>query len=260
MKSKYPFILVHGIALKDFMFFKSFGRIEKVLNENGYQAYTATHDAFGTIENNAQQLKDEIIRIMKECNVDKVNIIAHSKGGLDSKYLINNLDFADHVASLTTICTPHKGSPVANFMLKLPNFLKHIMAFFINTFYRFIIKDKHPDAISACKQLVLVEHIEEELDKANEKVYCQSYSAKLKESRHCLLMGFNLKVFEHFKTNVSDGLVSVESSKYANYQGHCLDESISHCQIVDVFSKKFIRKKVYQFYMNHCDNLIDKGF
>ena len=107
MKSKYPFILVHGVALKDFLSFKSFGRIEKILNENGYFTITAKHDAFGTIENNAYQLKEEIEKILQKYNVEKVNIIAHSKGGLDSKYLIDHLGGDQYVASLTTICTPH---------------------------------------------------------------------------------------------------------------------------------------------------------
>lgn len=260
MKSKYPFILVHGIALKDFLSFKSFGRIEKVLNENGFTAITAKHDAFGTIENNALQLKQEIEEIMKKYNVDKVNIIAHSKGGLDAKYLINDLQFNDHIASLTTICTPHKGSPVADYMLKLPNFLKSIMAFFINTFYHIIMKDKNPDALEVCRQLTSVDKIENELENTNINVYCQSYSAELKKANHCMIVGFNLRIHKQFKTNPSDGLVTVESSKYANYRGNCLNESLSHCQVVDVFSKKNIRKKVYQFYITMCDDLINKGF
>ena len=39
---------------------------------------------------------------------EKVNIIAHSKGGLDSRYMITHLGLADKVASLTTVATPPK--------------------------------------------------------------------------------------------------------------------------------------------------------
>jgi triacylglycerol lipase len=41
-------------------------------------------------------------------------LIAHSMGGLDSRFMLSpaNLDhLAAHVASLTTISTPHHGSP-----------------------------------------------------------------------------------------------------------------------------------------------------
>jgi triacylglycerol lipase len=44
----------------------------------------------------------------------RVNIIAHSMGGLDSRYAITTLELARHVASLTTIGTPHRGTPIAD--------------------------------------------------------------------------------------------------------------------------------------------------
>lgn len=46
----------------------------------------------------------------------KVNVIAHSMGGLDARYLISALG-ETRVASLTTISTPHAGSRVANEVL-----------------------------------------------------------------------------------------------------------------------------------------------
>ena len=42
----------------------------------------------------------------------RVNLIAHSQGGLDSRYLISTLGWAERVASLTTIATPHHGIPL----------------------------------------------------------------------------------------------------------------------------------------------------
>ena len=66
MNSRYPFILVHGVMLKDFKFLRAFGRIEKNLNEAGFKVYTAQTDGFGTIENNAEQLKKEILEILDE--------------------------------------------------------------------------------------------------------------------------------------------------------------------------------------------------
>ena len=91
MKSKYPIILVHGIMLKDFKFFKAFGKIEKALKDEGYYVETSKTDGFGTISNNAYQLKKQILRILDEQKTNKINIIAHSKGGLDAKDMIKNL-------------------------------------------------------------------------------------------------------------------------------------------------------------------------
>ena len=113
MKTKYPVILVHGIMMKDLGHVKAFGRIEHNLRSEGYSVYTADHDGLGTIENNAAQLKRFLEGIMEKEGVDKVNLIAHSKGGLDSLYMIDRLGMSGAVASVTFLSTPHKGSVIA---------------------------------------------------------------------------------------------------------------------------------------------------
>ena len=45
---------------------------------------------------------------------DRVHIIAHSMGGLDSRYMISRLGMENHVLSLTTIGTPHRGTAFAD--------------------------------------------------------------------------------------------------------------------------------------------------
>jgi triacylglycerol lipase len=47
-------------------------------------------------------------------NLAQVHIIAHSMGGLDARYLISTLGYASKVKSLTTLSTPHRGSPLAD--------------------------------------------------------------------------------------------------------------------------------------------------
>ncbi|MBQ9733600.1 MAG: triacylglycerol lipase, partial [Clostridia bacterium] len=102
MATKYPIVLVHGVALKEKKHFKAFGRIKEKLCQRGYDVYIADTDGFGTIENNGVQLKDFIYRVLDSTGAEKVNIIAHSKGGLDSKYMISELGREEKVASLTT--------------------------------------------------------------------------------------------------------------------------------------------------------------
>ncbi|MBQ2471525.1 MAG: hypothetical protein II508_02910, partial [Acholeplasmatales bacterium] len=161
MKTKYPIILVHGIAIKDLFFIKSFGKIDRHLKDEGYKVYKSNIDGFGTVENNAAILKEEILKILEDEKTTKVNIIAHSKGGLDAKYMIEKLGMEDYVQSLTTLCTPHKGSPVASSILKLPKWMLKFIAFWINFWYR-IFGDKKPDSLTVCKELALVDDIERE--------------------------------------------------------------------------------------------------
>lgn len=260
MQTKYPIVLVHGVALKEWRIFKSFGRIGRTLRDAGYIIYAAKTDAFGSMENNAAQLKTQIEEILKKECTEKINIIAHSKGGLDSVFMIQELGMADSVASLTTLSTPHKGSRVASKLYDLPRWLKKFIAFWINLWYR-IFGDKHPDALTVCRQLRLSPN--EELDRLRVPagVYCQSYSATMNRSRDDFLMFIPLYFSRRWgEEGATDGLVSVESAKYAEYRGDCLDESLSHSEMVGFSLKKQKRRKVYAFYLNLCKELAELGY
>ncbi|MBR3906156.1 MAG: triacylglycerol lipase, partial [Clostridia bacterium] len=91
MQTRYPLLLVHGLGMKDNLFIRSFGWIDRLLRIQGYHVFISRIDSMGTIESNAAQLKAEILSILEKEQTDKVNIIAHSKGGLDAKYMIMNL-------------------------------------------------------------------------------------------------------------------------------------------------------------------------
>ena len=256
--TKYPVILVHGIALRETRFLKAFGKIEKTLTDSGTDAHTAGIDAFGSIENNAEQLKAIILDVLEKSGADKVNVIAHSKGGLDTKYMLSHLDMDDKVASLTTLCTPHRGSVIATHIWKLPMWIKKILAFFINLFYK-IVGDKNPDSLKVCEQLKTSDTPDEELAFA-EKVYCQSYSTKITRGRDCMLMAVPMVIYNKTDGAENDGMVSVESARFENYRGECLDEPISHTQIVDFFAKRRNRRKILDFYVKLCQELGEMGY
>ena len=254
--TKYPIVLVHGIALRESRFIRAFGKIESTLNTAGYDAFTANTDAFGAIETNAEQLKNAILDILEKTGAEKVNVIAHSKGGLDSKYMISELDMADRIASLTTLCTPHKGSAIATHLWSLPKCVKKVIAFFINTFYR-LVGDKNPDSMKVCEQL---KKNDGDQTSFADKVYCQSYSTKLKRGRDCILMAVPMKIYSYTDDPENDGMVSEESAKFENYRGECLEDSVSHTQIVDFLASRKNRKNILDFYIRLCDELGEMGY
>ncbi len=259
MATRYPIILVHGIVLKDFLFFRAFGRISDVLRADGNTVYSSRIDGFGTIETNAAQLKEEILQILSETGAEKVNIIAHSKGGLDSKRMIRELGMEDRVASLTTLCTPHKGSPIATNLLRFPRWMLAIINFWLNLWYR-LFGDKQPNAMEVCRELATANQTEEETVAFSDQVYCQSFSTKLDRSRDDFIMGIPLAFSHHFENRESDGLVSRESAEFENYRGRCVDISVSHSEIVDFFPKKHKREKILIFYTDLCRELADMGY
>ena len=137
--------------------------------------------------------------------------------------------------------------------------LKRYFAFFINTFYKIALGDKHPDAVTACDQLRARDESEETL-RFSHKVYCQSYSSSIDKVRDCFVMALPMKMQKHFELPENDGLVSEESSKFGNYRGKCLDIPVSHVQIIDIFSKKSQKEKIYEFYKSVCEELAGMGF
>ena len=259
MSCKYPVVLVHGIAAKQLRILNAFGKIGDVLAAEGHDVYIADTDGFGTIEGNARQLKRYIEDVLEKSGAEKVNIIAHSKGGLDSKYMICELEMEDKVASLTTLCTPHRGSIIASQIWRLPMWIKKTVAFFINSFYRIVFKDECPNALVACEQLRAVDESEETICFSYD-VYCQSYSTTFDSVKDCYIMALPMKLYRHFERVDSDGLVDEQSAKFGNYRGRCLDIPVSHVQIIDLFSKKSQKEKIYAFYKKLCTELSEMGF
>ena len=74
--------------------------------------------ALGSSEQRAERLAE---KIAAEFPQGPIHIIAHSMGGLDSRVLIGRnlrgLSVEGRIASLTTLSTPHHGSPVADLLL-----------------------------------------------------------------------------------------------------------------------------------------------
>jgi pimeloyl-ACP methyl ester carboxylesterase len=86
-----------------------------VLVDNSHSVYPITFkqsdDKCGSAADHAKELSNIIGQIKKETGQNKVNIIGHSKGGLDARvYLANN---TNDVANLIMIGTPNAGSPLA---------------------------------------------------------------------------------------------------------------------------------------------------
>ena len=226
MATRYPIILAHGILMKR-QCFRGFVHIQKKLTEAGYHVYIANTDGVGTIENNAAQLKKEIEMILEKEGVEKINVIAHSKGGLESVYMIENLDMGEKVASLTTLCTPYRGSQVATRITKLPSFLLNFVGFWFNAFYK-LLKDEQPDVITACKQLESKVEITAERLTTSQDIYCQSYSATMRKASSDFVLSIPFLISRHYENDFSDGMVSNSSAKFAEYKGNCIDDSISH--------------------------------
>lgn len=124
---RWPVVLVHGMGGFDVIRIEVFKRfpirveyfkgIADLLRRHGVpDVHTALVPSTGSIEARAETLKafiEEHIAPGERCH-----LIVHSMGGLDSRHYITHLGGAERVASLTTLGTPHRGSPIADVALE----------------------------------------------------------------------------------------------------------------------------------------------
>lgn len=146
--AKYPIILAHGIARLDFLlnyFTKPFDAlglslvpandglhyfkgIANYLRAHGFDVYHSSVSFAAGVERRAEDLRNEVNKVLGLKNQEKVHIIAHSMGGLDARRMIVKHNMAAKVSSLTTIGTPHLGSSFADWGLahQLDEFIRII--------------------------------------------------------------------------------------------------------------------------------------
>lgn len=104
-----------------------FKRIRAALNEAGFSAHHTLVNWAGPVEKRASELGCEVDSVLALTGRRKVHIIAHSMGGLDARWMIAKLGYAAKVCSLTTIGTPHHGSPVADWCVANRNTPRRII-------------------------------------------------------------------------------------------------------------------------------------
>ena len=256
---KYPVVLVHGIYAHDRKGGEKFwGRIPETLEDRGIHVFFGKTDAWGEYQSNAALLKNTIEEILNQTKKEKVNIIAHSKGGIDSRYLIWKYNFNEKVASLTTICTPHHGAEIADLLSEKKivhsDFSKKVLGA-----YGKIYGDKNPNLYNVNLQLTT-----KSMKAFNKKVTMDSrvYYQSLYTTMNA--PGDDLKLYNTYlyikKINGdNDGLVSEVSARWGENTGK-IQSGISHIMIMDYNSRDIPGVNITGIYTDIAKNLADRGF
>ncbi|MBE5923306.1 MAG: triacylglycerol lipase [Lachnospiraceae bacterium] len=262
--TKYPILLVHGVFFRDFRYLNYWGRIPKELEENGATIFYGQQQSASSVAECGQEVADKILEICKEYDCEKVNIIAHSKGGLDSRYALNIPGIKEHVASLTTINTPHRGCEFADYLLsKISEGKKEVIA---NTYNGALkrLGDHDPDFIKAVTDLTATacKKRNEELPNV-EGVYYQSIGSKLnKAGSGRFPLNFSYHLVNAFD-GANDGLVGENSFKWGeeyNFLTVKGKRGISHGDMIDLNRENFDGFDVREFYVQLVAKLKSMGF
>jgi triacylglycerol lipase len=116
---RYPVVFCHGMLACSLLKMSlpedsnCFTPLREFLAGRGFRVLYPQVVPTGGVAERAAELREQILRWTDE----PVNLVAHSMGGLDCRYLITHLGLADRVRSLTTVSTPHRGTYLAEWFL-----------------------------------------------------------------------------------------------------------------------------------------------
>ena len=242
-RTLYPILLVHGTGFRDQKGLGYWGRIPKALEARGARVFFGGQDGWGTVEHNAAVLKQRVEEVLAQTHSEKVHLIAHSKGGLDVRYMVTSLGMAPRVASVTTISTPHHGSRTMDAFFSMPRWMFRLAAFFVNGWFR-LLGDKHPDFFSTCDQFTTA--WAEKFNRENPDmpgVYYRSYAGVMSSWRSdCFMWWQNLVIGRVEGEN--DGLVTAASAQWSGFHAEWRGiggRGVSHMDEVD-FRRRPLRR------------------
>ena len=264
--TKLPIVLAHGLLGFDELHIggkllpgiRYWRGITEALTANGIKVVTATVPASASIEERAEKLGQDI---EQKAGGESVNVVAHSMGGLDARYMISRLKPPNvNILSLTTIASPHRGSAFADYVFD------QIGSTRLPTIYRTLDRLKlETGAFDQLTRKYMLETFNPSTpDRPDVKYF--SYGAAMTPRAWSTFRQPHRIVYEVEGPN--DGLVSVQSSQWGVYKGTLID--VSHLDLINWTNRmrwlawQMIGKKrnfnAIAFYLDIADMLAKEGF
>jgi triacylglycerol lipase len=171
-KTTYPVVFAHGMAGFDNLLGYDYwgddygmfvgdacGFMEMGCNEDidgGQKTFVAQVQPFQSSEVRGLDLANDIEGYMASSGATRVNLIGHSQGGLDARKAAKVLyQRKGHtvVSVLVSVSSPHRGSPVAKYILDLKPGVTSVIAA-LAEYYGATVYQSGNDAYAGAKQLV----------------------------------------------------------------------------------------------------------
>lgn len=256
-RTRYPLFFIHGMGFRDNSILYSYwGRITECLKSHGADIFFSNHDCIGTIRDNAVKIKERFDELIATEKIEKVNIIAHSKGGIEARYLISSLGGAAHTASLTTFASPHRGIKAVDIARRLPFALSAANPL-VNTYFK-LLGDKDPQFKKTVTEISCENMKHFNIENQNDpNVRYFSYAAKMRSALSDPLFFLTFPIIKYTDGD-NDGLIPVESAKWGTFKG--LIESpdnrgVSHADTVDIRRVPIGRLNITDIYIEHVKEL-----
>ena len=266
--TKYPVVLSHGMGYTagGALGIGYWYNIPSTLTGHGAKVYISDQTAMASTADRAAQLKTYVLQVLATTGAAKVNIIGHSQGGLDARYMISNLGMASKVASLTTVCSPNHGSPVADVILGIDQDMGGWISGLVSDVYVWLFGGQQNAAAAA--KYVSVSYMNNTFNPGTPNMpgtYYQSWSSSMYFP--CMLdkMVFAVSgALIYYYEGANDGLVSVNSAKWGNYRGNqsgsFFGSGVSHVNMCDQFLDYTPFFNAKGFYTGVVSDLKGKGY
>ncbi|GIW82412.1 MAG: hypothetical protein KatS3mg105_4219 [Gemmatales bacterium] len=248
---RFPVVFCHGmLAFSMLKMYRpedrnSFSRLRPFFRERGIHALFPQVSATSGVADRAVELRDQILAWTNE----PINLIAHSMGGLDARYLITHLGFANRVKSLTTISTPHRGTYLADWFQE--NFRRRVPLLLALETLGINVKGFSDCRLEPCKRFneETPDHPDVAYFSYAGDVNCQRLTPVLRRA-WCLLTPVE---------GPNDGMVSVASSRWGEFLGTIHADHFA--QTPDgVFLREGEDFDAVSFYVRIVEDLARRGF
>lgn len=206
----YPIVLLHGMG--------GFGKLElgpigityfngvvEDLTKQGEAVFVTLAPPYDSTEVRAKAIAEQLDEILERTGKAKVNLVAHSQGGLDARVIAspNGLGYGDRVASVTTIATPHRGSKLADATLGL---LEHLPAKLVDDVTNAVLSLLQKTAY----ELKTDPALREQLVSLSERYMTQVFNPKYVDDPSVVYRSYA------GRTNLRTGLFACQGSVYPN--------------------------------------------
>jgi triacylglycerol lipase len=261
VRLQHPVLLCHGYgAIASLVKPSPLYDIAMLLRTHHVTTFAPNIVPYAKIETRAQSWVHLIEQLTSKQSIDKLNIIAHSMGGLDIRYALAKLDIAPQVASFTTICTPHRGTSLAELTLKTPDAIRDKLADFLDWMGDRIYPHTKSDSVASAAQLTrryVSEELNPHITNQPDIPYYSYSSAVGKGTSHPIkVMGKYQNNHIYEQEGLNDGMVSVKSAKWGE---HIKTGTLSHLEQMHVRIKND-REEVYRkFWLDVIQMLEKKG-
>jgi triacylglycerol lipase len=214
------------------------GRIPETLRRAGFRVVFGGTDAVGTTPSNAAQLHETVTAVSAETG-GKVIVMAHSKGGIDARWCLSRLDGGRNIGALVTLCSPHRGSELADAIVeRLPPVPAALRA--LSRTVARLFPDRRPAPLEAVLGLTTAD-----MAALNDQiadvpgVYFRSYYTALHGMFDELALAPSYRLLKK-RAGANDGVVSARSSQWGE-DPRLIEGArggISHWEILDLKRRK----------------------